>query len=290
MKKILITGANSYIGKSLETWLAKYPDKYYIDTVDMRSNSWKDKDFSKYDVAFHVAAIVHVKERDIEKYFKVNRDLTIEVAKKAKREGVKQFIFLSTMGVYGIETGYIAKDTIPKPKTLYAKSKYEAEQYLLKMNTDDFKIAILRPPIVYGRGCKGNYPRLAKLALKMPFFPDLQNKRSMIYIDNLCEFIRLLIDNYSSGLFFPQNKEYVNTTVLIRLIREVHGKRTHITKVLNWGIIVGLKFSETFRKVFGSFVYNKEMLGGPRSKINNQVIDYETITFEESIKYTEYRE
>lgn len=290
MKKILITGANSYIGTSLEKWLAKYQGEYSVDTVDMRSNSWKDKDFSKYDVVFHVAAIVHVKENDIEKYFKVNRDLTIEVAEKAKREGVKQFIFLSTMGVYGIETGYITIDTIPKPKTPYAKSKYEAEQYLLKMNTDNFKIAILRPPIVYGRGCKGNYPRLAKLALKVPFFPDIQNKRSMIYIDNLSEFIRLLIDHGVGGLFFPQNKEYVNTTDLVRLIRESHGKRTNATKAFNWGIVVGFKFSETFRKVFGSFVYDKGMLGGPRTKINGQIIDYETVTFEESIKDTEYKE
>lgn len=287
MKKILITGANSYIGTSLEKWLTKYPDKYSVDTVDIKSNSWKGKDFYKYDVVFHVAAIVHVKENDIEKYFKVNRDLTIEVAEKAKQEGIKQFIFLSTMGVYGTETGYITKDTIPKPKTPYAKSKYEAEQYLLKMNTDNFKIAILRPPIVYGRGCKGNYPRLAKLALKMSFFPDIENKRSMIYIDNLCEFIRLLIDDCSSGLFFPQNKEYVNTTDLVRLIREAHGKRTNVTKAFNWGIVVGLKISKTFRKVFGSFVYDKKMPGGPITKINNQIIDYETVTFEESIKNTE---
>jgi UDP-glucose 4-epimerase len=287
VKKILITGANSYIGTSLEKWLFKYPDKYSIDTVDMKNNSWKDKDFSKYDVIFHVAAIVHVKENDIEKYFKVNRDLTVEVAEKAKQEGVKQFIFLSTMGVYGTETGYITKDTIPNPKTPYAKSKYEAEQYLLKMNTDNFKIAILRPPIVYGRGCKGNYPRLAKLALKVPFFPDIENKRSMIYIDNLCEFIRLLIDDCSSGLFFPQNKEYVNTTELVRLVRQAHGKRTNVTKAFNWGIVIGLKFFKTFRKVFGSFVYDQGMLGGPDSLINGKRADYETVSFEESVILTE---
>lgn len=290
MKKILITGANSYIGTSLERWLAKYPDKYSVDTVDMKSNSWKEKDFSKYDVVFHVAAIVHVKENDIEKYFKVNRDLTIEVAEKAKREGIKQFIFLSTMGVYGTETGYITKDTIPKPKTPYAKSKYEAEQLLLKLNTDNFKIAILRPPIVYGRGCKGNYPRLAKLALKVPFFPDIENKRSMIYIDNLCEFVRLLIDDCSSGLYFPQNKKYVNTTELVGLIREAHGKRTNVTKVFNWGIAIGLIFSETFRKVFGSFVYDKGMPYGPDYLVNGKSVDYETVPFEESVKYTEYKE
>ena len=288
MKRILITGANSYIGTSFEKWVSQYPDKYSVDTVDIKSKKWQDKSFKRYDVIFHVAGIVHIKEKKVEKYFKVNRDLTIEVAEKAKREGVKQFIFLSTMGVYGVETGYITIDTKPNPKTPYAKSKYEAEQYLLKMNTNNFKIAIIRPPIVYGKGCKGNYPRLAKLALKIPIFPNIQNKRSMIYIDNLCEFIRVLIDNWSSGLYFPQNKEYVNITELVKLVRQAHGKRTIVTKAFNWGIIVGLKFSKTFRKVFGTLVYKKGMPGGPDALLNDETIKYETISFGESIKHTEY--
>src|SRR5690606_11147904 len=153
---------------------------------------WKEKSFSAYDAIFHTAAIVHVKEKDISRYFKVNRDLTVELANKAKNEGVKQFIFLSTMGVYGTEIGYITKDNIPSPKTPYAQSKYEAEKILIEMNSSNFNVAILRPPIVYGRGCPGNYSRLAKLAVMLPIFPEMDNKRSMIYIDNLSEFIKLI--------------------------------------------------------------------------------------------------
>ncbi len=287
MKQILITGANSYIGTSLESWLAKYPGKYSVDTIDMESDSWRDKNYSSYDVVFHVAAVVHVKEKNIEKYFKVNRDLAIEVAQKAKQEGVKQFIFPSTMGVYGVETGYITKDIMPNPKTAYAKSKLEAEKKLLILNDEKFKVAILRPPIVYGRGCKGNYLRLVKLALRMPVFPDIKNERSMIYIDNLCDFIRLIIDNFSYGIFFPQNKEYVNTTQLVKLIRKSHGKEMKTTKIFNLCIKVGLLFSKTFKKVFGTFIYDKEMPGGPEYMIDGQRINYETISFEESIISTE---
>ncbi|MBA1334154.1 MAG: UDP-glucose 4-epimerase [Firmicutes bacterium] len=287
MKKILITGANSYIGTSFKNWVSRWPDDYKVDSISVRGNGWKGKSFKGYDVVFHVAAIVHVKENDINKYFKVNRDLAVEVANKAKQEGVKQFIFLSTMGVYGIETGYIKQDTIAMPKTPYAKSKYEAEQLLFELNDDVFKVAVLRPPIVYGKGCKGNYPRLASMALRLPLFPDVRNERSMIYIDNLSEFIRLIIDFSTGGLFFPQNKDYVNTTELVKLIAKEHSKELKVIGVFNFGVNVGVKLSKTFRKVFGTFVYDKKMPGGPGTFINGQKIDYETVSFEETIRQTE---
>lgn len=289
MKKILITGANSYIGMSFKNWVSKWPDKYRVDSISVRGSEWKKKSFKGYDVVFHVAAIVHVKEKEIDEYFRVNRDLTVEVAKKAKQEGVKQFIFPSTMSVYGIETGYITKNTPPNPKTLYAKSKYEAEKLLLKMNDDNFKVAILRPPIIYGNDCKGNYPRLARLAIKVPVFPDINNKRSMIYIDNLSEFIRLIINYEIGGLYFPQNKDYVNINDLVTLIAKAHGKQLKHTKIFNFAVYLGLKISKTFRKVFGSLIYDKEMLGGTGTVINGYLVDYETVSFEESIIRTEIK-
>jgi UDP-glucose 4-epimerase len=281
MKKILITGAGSYIGTSFENWVSQWPEKYQVDTIDMRGNEWKDKPFSTYDVIYHIAAIVHVKENDTEKYFSVNRDLAVEVAKKAKAEGVKQFIFLSTMGVYGKETGVIDENTKPNPKTPYADSKLEAEGLLNKLADDSFKVATLRPPIVYGKDCRGNYPRLAGMALKLPVFPKIKNERSMIFIDNLSEFVRLAIDSELSGLFFPQNKEYVNTTELVRLIAQVHDKDLKATGVFNPFVYLGIKMSQTFGKVFGSFVYDKKMSGGPSE------IDYETCSFKDSIERTE---
>lgn len=290
MKKVLVTGVNSYIGTSFKKWVSQYPVKYLVETISLRDDGWKEHSFKDYDVVFHTAAIVHVKENNTDQYFKVNRDLTLDLAKKAKKDGVKQFIFLSTMGVYGTETGHITNNTIPVPKTPYAKSKYEAEQLLDKLVDRNFHVAILRPPMVYGRKCPGNYSRLATFALKAPFFPNINNERSMIYIDNLSEFVRLIIDHEVSGLYFPQNKDYVNTTELVKVIAEAHGKALKVTSIFNWAVSIVLKKSETIRKVFGSFVYDKELPGSPGTLLHSQSIDYETASFKGTVISTEGRE
>lgn len=279
MKRILITGKNSYIGTSLENWLMRGPDRYKVDTVDMKEGSWKDKDFSQYDVVFHVAGIAHIKETTDNQnlYYKVNRDLAYETAKKAKDEGVEQFIFLSSMSVYGIENGVIDKNTSLKPSSAYGKSKIEAEELINKLQDDSFTVATLRPPMVYGKGCRGNYPRLVGLALKTPIFPIVDNKRSMIYIDNLSEFVKQLIDNKSGGLFFPQNAEYVNTSEMVRLIAEAHGKRVVMTKLFN--PLLRLLNVSTVNKVFGDLVYEMSM-----SEFES---NYRVCGFEESIKNSE---
>lgn len=275
MKKILITGANSYIGTSLEEWLNKYPGDYYIDTLDMRDGSWNGKDFSKYGVVFHAAGIAHIKEtrekQDL--YYKVNRDLAYETAKKAKKDGVGQFIFLSSMGVYGIENGVIDKDSPLNPKTAYGKSKMEAEELINALQDDSFVVAILRPPMVYGKDCKGNYPRLVSLAVKTPLFPDVDNKRSMIYIDGLSEFVKQLIDNRSGGLFFPQNTKYVNTSAMVRLIAEAHGKKIWMTKLFN--PLLRLLNARIVNKVFGDLMYDMSL--------SEHQSDYRVCGFRESI-------
>ncbi len=259
MKKILITGANSYIGTSFEEWLKQWPEDYLVDTVDMIDGTWREKNFLGYDVVFHVAGIAHIKEtkENAELYYKVNRDLVYEVAQKSKAEAVKQFIFLSSMSVYGMETGIISKDTVPSPKSNYGKSKLQAEELIASLEDSIFKIAVLRPPMIYGKGCKGNYVRLEKFALKSPIFPNIKNNRSMIEINNLCEFVKLLIDNCSSGLFLPQNDEYVCTSDMVRTIAKSYGKKIHMTKLFN-PLLRVVKVS-TVNKVFGDLIYEKEM-------------------------------
>lgn len=289
MKRILITGANSYIGTSFKKWVLQYADQYHVDVISLKDSRWSERSFEGYDVLLHAAAIVHVEENDVSNYFKINRDLTIDVAIKARQEGIKQFIFLSTMGVYGVETGHISKETLPAPKTVYAQSKYEAEQCLTDLITKKFKVTILRPPIVYGKDCVGNYQRLAKIALKSPLFPNIHNERSMIYIDNLSEFIRQIIDHYADGLYFPQDNDYVNTTELVKFISKAHGKKMRVIKMLNWVITIGAKHSETIRKVFGSFTYDKTMPGGPNSFINGQRVASVSTSLEEMILCTEGR-
>lgn len=266
MKKILITGANSYIGTSFENWIKQWPLDYSIETVDTIDGTWREKDFSKYDVIFHVAGIAHVSaDPKMEQlYYKVNRDLTIEVAKKAKEEGVKQFVFMSSIIVYGDsskinEKRVITMDTIPEPSNFYGDSKLQAEKGIKELEDYSFKIAILRPPMIYGKGSKGNYPKLAKMAQKLPIFPDIENERSMLHIDNLCEFIRLMIENEESGTFYPQNSEFVKTSEMVKLIAEAHGKKIAMTKIFNsilklMGYSVGM-----VNKAFGNLVYEKSM-------------------------------
>lgn len=259
MKKILITGKDSYVGTSVQNWLIR-DDKYRVDTVDMIDKSWKEKDFSTYDVVFHVAGIAHIKETkdNMELYYRVNRDLAFETAKIAKTCGVKQFIFLSSMSVYGIMNGIIDENTPLNPKSNYGKSKLQAEKLISSLSDDNFKIVIIRPPMIYGRKCKGNYQRLVDFAKKSPVFPDIDNERSMLYIDNLCEFINLIIENEDSGMFFPQNSEYVNTSDMVRLIAKVNGKKIRMIKIFNPIICRMIKIG-IINKVFGNLVYKKNM-------------------------------
>lgn len=284
MKKVLITGANSYIGTSFERWVSQYPDRYKVDTVDMKDGSWRDKDFSYYDVVFHVAGIAHVssdpKLKDL--YYRVNRDLTIETAKKAKAEGVKQFIFMSSIIVYGDSSKgkrVIDRNTIPSPSNFYGDSKLQAEIGLKALEDENFKIVILRPPMIYGKGSKGNYPKLSKAAQILPIFPDIENERSMLHIDNLCEFIRLMIDNEERGLFFPQNEEYVKTSEMVRMIAEAHGRKIRLTKVFN-PIIKMMYGINVVNKVFGNLVYENSMSVYKKG-------EYRIRDFEESIKLSE---
>lgn len=284
MKKILITGKNSYIGTSVENWLMKEPDKYEVDTISLRSDSWENEDFGEYDVVFHVAGIAHVSSslKMKELYYKVNRDLTIKIAKKAKLDGVKQFIFMSSIIVYGESFSnkrVININTVPAPNNFYGDSKLQAEKGIKNLETENFKIAILRPPMIYGKGSKGNYPRLAKLAKNIPIFPDFDNERSMLHIDNLCEFVKLLIDNEDTGLFFPQNREYVKTSELVKLISQVHNKRIFMIRFFN-PLIKRMSWLSTINKVFGNLVYEPSM-----SKYRKS--NYQIRTFKESIELTE---
>lgn len=264
MKRILITGKNSYVGNSFEKWLDHYPDQYQVDKISVRDETWKAFDFSPYDVVLHVAGIAHVstdpKMKDL--YYKVNRDLTIEIAKKAKKDGVTQFIFLSSIIVYGDsqkETRIITKDTKPNPSNFYGRSKLEAEEGIKFLQSENFNIVIIRPPMIYGRGSKGNYPKLARLARKLPLFPDIDNKRSMLHIDNLSEFIRLVVINEDRGVFYPQNKEYVKTSEMVKLIAEAHGKKIRLIKIFNPIIRIMIGRIGIIDKVFGNLVYHRKL-------------------------------
>ena len=268
-KKILITGKGSYIGESVEQWLLKDRDQYEVDTLDMLNNSWRDKDFAEYDVIFHVAGIAHadvgaITEEQKELYYEVNTELTLEVAEKAKRSNVKQFIFMSSMIVYsGCKERIITFSTEPKPLNFYGDSKLQADKKLQEMVTDGFKVVVLRPPMIYGKGSKGNYPQLAKLASRLPVFPIVKNQRSMLHIDNLCQFVKLMIDNEETGVFFPQNGEYTNTSDMVQMIAEVKGHRIIMIPFVDLFVKVlekvPGKIGELTTKAFGDSSYEMSM-------------------------------
>ncbi len=255
MKKILITGANSYIGTSLEAYLRDKP--YEITILDVREESWREASFSGFDTVLHVAAIVHQKERpEMEAlYFRVNRDLALEAARKAKAEGVRQFILMSSMSVYGVDTGVITPETLPQPVSFYGKSKLAAEELLQKEADEGFKVCILRPPMVYGPGCKGNFQTVVKLVKRSPVFPQLRNQRSMIHIDNLCEFLKLCVDKGESGLFFPQNREYMQTSRMARIIAGKLGRRVFFSRLIGFAVRLTIPFLSLTKKAFGTLIY-----------------------------------
>lgn len=290
MKKILIAGANSYIGMSFEKYIKEtYSTDYAVDTVDMIDGSWRNKSFSGYDAVFHVAGIAHSDNGKIsaekEKlYYSVNTDLTVETAKKAKADGAKQFIFMSSAIVYGDsaaigKTKLITEDTPVSPANCYGDSKVQAENGIRPLNDDNFKVVILRPPMIYGKGSKGNYPLLAKIAMKTPVFPYVKNERSMLYIENLCEFVRLMVENCESGTFFPQNREYSNTGELVRMIAKAHGKKVRLIKGLGWVLKIMSHLTGLVNKAFGSLSYDMSL--------SEYKVEYRVADLENSIQRTE---
>ena len=270
MKNILITGAGSYIGTSFEKYIKEnYSHLYTIDTVDMQNDSWQEKSFAGYDTVYHVAGIAHSDTGKISKekeklYRSVNTDLTIETAKKAKADGVRQFIFMSSAIVYGDsapigKAKIITKETPADPANCYGDSKLQAELGIQPLQDEHFKVVILRPPMIYGKSSKGNFPVLEKLANKFPVFPKVNNQRSMLYIGNLVEFVRLMIENEESGMFWPQNSEYSNTSELVKMIAEANGKRILLVPGLEWLLKIMGCFTGMVNKAFGNLCYDQMM-------------------------------
>lgn len=278
---ILITGAGSYVGTNVENWLKK-DGQFTVDSVDTFGDNWKKADYSQYDVVYHVAGIAHVNaDPKMEPlYYKVNRDLTIEIARHAKEAGVKQFIFMSSMIVFhesqSLKAEVLTLDTKPNPNGFYGDSKLQAENGLKELECDTFKVCILRPPMIYGPNSKGNFPRLAKLATKAPIFPAWHNKRSMLFIDNLGEFVKQAVLRQLSGSFYPQNRELADTVEIIRFFAKEAGHKVWITKLLNPFVWLGSFVLQPINKMFATYYYDPAM--------SQMDFEYQLVNFEESLK------
>lgn len=294
-RRVLITGAGSYVGESFERWAkSHYKANFTIDTVDMQNPGWREKDFSVYDTVFHVAGMAHadvgkVSEEEKRKYYAINTDLSIETARKAKTEGVKQFVLMSSMIIYGNSAPYrkekvIDERTVPQPSNFYGDSKWQADKGVRKFADENFCVAVIRSPMIYGKGSKGNYPVLANLAKKLPVFPDVENSRSILYIGNLCEFLCKLMLSGEGGVYFPQNAEYVKTSRLVREISITVGKMTYVSKMFNMAVLIAShvpgKISGLVNKAFGNQRYSRTL-----SEYDG--LEYQIFDLQESIINTE---
>ncbi|MEH2957648.1 NAD-dependent epimerase/dehydratase family protein [Candidatus Merdisoma sp. JLR.KK006] len=294
MKRVLITGANSYIGLSFDNYAKEhYGSELSIETVDMIDGSWRKKDFSIYDVLYHVAGIAHADVGNVSdevkaKYYAINTDLAIETAKKAKEEGVRQFIFMSSAIVYGDSAPYgktkrITAETEPQPANFYGDSKWQADKGVRELAEGDFIVTVLRPPMIYGKNSKGNYPTLARMAKKFPIFPDVENERSMLYIENLCEFLCQVMLREEGGVYWPQNETYTRTSEMVKIIAEVSGHKIAVSKVWNWMVSLAFLFPGKLRglanKAFGNLTYDQN--------ISKYSFEYCVADLRTSIKRTE---
>ena len=256
MKSILITGEKSFVGNSISEYLGREPEKYSTTAISLRDGTWREMDFSRFDCVYHVAGLAHSDTRAVtaeekQKYYAVNTDLTAEIAQKAKADGVKQFIFMSSAIVYGV---------------------FDSENLIgyVWAYEHPFREEVRR---------KGNFPILEKLAMKLPVFPKVENKRSMLYIGNLAEFVRLMIENEESGVFWPCNKEWSNTSELVQMIAACHGKNTILIPGFSWALKALSHVSGYVDKAFGNLTF-EENLGDYKE-------DYRLYSLEKSIEETE---
>ena len=270
--KVLITGKNSYVGKNIGNFLLyKNMEVKYVSV----RNGISEDEFTDVDVVVHCAAIVHKKEAKFAiLYDKVNYELTVDIAEKAKKKGVKQFIFMSTMAVYGKSEGEINGNTPLQPKTLYGESKLKAEKALEKIADENFKVSIIRPPRVYGRSCPGNYKKLRMLALKLPVFPLVENKRSFIYVENLAYFVWNTISEGKEGIFMPMDSKTESTDTMSKYICSVNNKEIKFSPFL--GKMVKKIPLNSLKKAFGSLYYGNDIA---------EVVSF--TGFQEAINYTE---
>lgn len=281
--KVLVTGTNSYAGTQFGKRIMELNNGWNIEFVSVRDNAWKDKDFSPYEAVYHVAGIVHKKEtvKNKDLYYKVNRDLTYQLAMKAKKEGVKSFVFLSTVAVYGLigkigEDTVISKETKAAPTSHYGKSKLDAEELLNTLQSQEFNVALLRIPMIYGYGCPGNYSSLSKLAKLTPIFPKINNKRSFIYIDHLTDAVEHIIKCRLSGVFLLKSPLELNTRYIVNEIGKLHNRKIYNSIILGFLVFkLGNKFKVT-RKLFSNVILNDK-------EIFMKGFSYENLSFEESI-------
>lgn len=289
MKKILILGANSYIGTSFENYIyQKYPEDYEIHTISLHGDTWRHENWSSYDSILNVTGKAHadiskLSEEQKQEYYAINCDLAVETAKKAIEDGAAQYIYLSSIIIYGDSSNSrtpvrITADTKPAPSNFYGDSKWQAEQKLQELfrtaekTTGHTRLVLLRLPMIYGPGCKGNYKTLVKMSQKLPLFPTYHNERSVLHIDHLTEYLRNLVDSGTGGLYLPQDDTCRSTPDMVFELAEAAGRRMYhaawMTPFVRLAFYLPGKPGRLARKAFGTLVIDHELSKSSQSSQN----------------------
>ena len=253
---IIVTGAGGFIGRR---FMEYNKSRYHLVPVSLRTAKVNEIDMTGIQVIVHLAVVAHdFSKVNNDVQYEVNYHLTKELAEHAKKCGVTQFIFLSTAKVYGEGSSEVLDENSQcSPVDAYGKSKRQAEEYLLSQNSERFKVAIIRTPIVYGPEVKGNMFRLLKLSNKnIPLpFGHSDNLRSMVYIDNLIELINSIMELKASGIFIAGDTQPISTGELIAMIRKSLNKRENLIVIPAFAKKVLKKIKPSlFNRLFGSFV------------------------------------
>lgn len=265
--KIVIIGADSFIaGKFIEL----YKEIYFIKGVSRKRTklieelvtldffSIPNDFFKEIDVVINFAAIVHRPDvKDEEIYDNINYKLAIHIASKAFNSGVKHFIQMSSVAVYGNITS-IHIDSPFSPQTEYGRSKLKADLELIKMNSESFNVTIIRPPMVYGgSNAPGNMIRLIKLVNKnIPLpFKGINNQRVFINVNNLIQYLNIITNKQLSGIFLIADQQSVSTEDLIKIISRLMSKNCNFFRLPKFVLKLIHFFNPIlFDKLFGSLV------------------------------------
>ena len=260
-KTLMITGVSGFIGSN---FIERYKDKYNIIPVDLIKTKPEELDFTNVDCVLHLAALVHqMNGAPREKYFEINTELTKKMAVESKKHGLKHFVFYSTVAVYGTH-GNINKELILdknskiNPITPYAESKCEAEKILRKLENSNFRVSILRPPMVYGKNCPGNMKRLEKLVKLFPILPFNynENKRTLVNIEKLLEITDEVIRKEIFGITIPKDDKDVSIKEIVEKLAKENNKKLILIKFpkLIFNILIKLK-PETMKSLYGSLIF-----------------------------------
>jgi len=259
--EIALTGGSGFIGKELICLLeskvlsltrqdkAKSPYIKYDSLFDIKAN-----DLNRIKVLIHLAGLVHKKNICIHEYKRVNTELTIHLAKEAVEAGIKRFIFISTINVYGsqCEDATLKFNSAVCPESHYAQSNLDAELALKKIAQETgLEVVIIRPPLVYGKNAPGNFGTLLKIAEKnLPLpFGAIDNQRSLVAIDNLVDLINTCVEHPAAAnqTFLVSDDENISTSNILKKLTLAAGKKS-------WLLPVPVSFLKFIASILGKTV------------------------------------